>query len=214
MSTRKIGEAKLSCLSINGSAPAAAADAIKPYTYCLNSDLPVLRMRIDPGSDDLHVYNHIVRFQNRYVAKQVEYAFVGLYGQKSGIRWTAQIDVLETLTPADAKDLDPPAGTLPAIKTVTVPEKDSKPLLLEHPKPVYPPIAKAAHVSGSVVLRATVGADGRITDFVIESGPAMLQQAAIDAVKQWTFKPYMVDGDVAEMETTITVPFILSPFDH
>jgi len=211
MRARKIGEAMLSCLSVDGSTPATAEDAIKPYTYCLDSDLPVLRMRIYPGSVDRHIYNHIVRFQNRYIAKEIEYAFGGLNGQKPGAYWTAQIDVLETLTPADAKEFDPPAGTLPAIKTVTVAEKDSKLLLLDHPKPVYPPIAIAVHVTGSVVLHATVEVDGRIRELVFVSGPLMLQQAAFDAAKRYTFKPYMVDGDAAEMETTITVPFTLRP---
>lgn len=210
--TQKIGEAALSCLSVAGSAP--AADAIKPYTYCLDADQPILRIRFYPESGDRRIFRHIVQFQNRFIAKQIEHAFGGLNGQKPGTLWTAQVDLLETLKPADEIVLDLPDGTLLAVKTVIVSEKDSKALLIEHPKPNYPPIAKAARVSGSVVLHATVGSDGHISKLGVESGPAMLQFAALEAAKRYTFKPYMVDGEAAEMETIITVPFVLNPFDH
>jgi TonB family protein len=208
---QKMGDATFSCLAVGGSAPTADADAIKPSTYCLDATQPVLRIRYSPGSGNTQIYSHIVRFQGRFVARQIEHDFFDFQGKNSVTLWKMQIDLLETLKPADEKDLDPPAGTLPAAKTVTVSEKDARALLLDHPKPVYPPIAKAAHVSGSVVLRATVGTDGRVRSLSVISGPAMLQQASLNAVKQWTFKQYMVDGDPAEMETTITVPFSFLP---
>lgn len=212
--TQTLSEAKLSCLSVTKRMNAEGADAIKPYTYCLDAEQPVLRFRFYPGSGDRQVFSHIVQFRGRFVAKQVEHAFGGLNGQTPGTYWTAQIDVLEALKAADEKDLDPPVGTLRAIKAVTVSEKDSKALIVDRPKPVYPPIAKAMEASGSVVLAVTVGTDGRIWNLHVVSGPPVLQQAAVDAAKKYTFKPYIVDGDAAEMETTITIPFIRNPFDH
>jgi protein TonB len=76
--------------------------------------------------------------------------------------------------------------------------------------PVYPPIAKAAHVSGTVVLHAIISKSGTIENLTAVSGPAMLQGAAIDAVRQWRYKPYLLNGDPTEVDTTITVNFNLN----
>ena len=77
-------------------------------------------------------------------------------------------------------------------------------------EPVYPEAARAHHVSGSVVLRAIIGADGHIkTVEVVSSANAEFNQAAIDAVRQWTYKPYMLNGKPTEVDTTITVNFAL-----
>jgi TonB family protein len=77
--------------------------------------------------------------------------------------------------------------------------------------PVYPAIAKAAHVEGTVVLQATIAKEGTIENLRVISGPAMLQQAAIDAVHTWTYKPYLLNGEPVEVETQVNVVFSL---DH
>jgi protein TonB len=76
--------------------------------------------------------------------------------------------------------------------------------------PVYPPIAKAAHVGGTVVLHAIIGKDGSIQQLQAVSGPDMLKGAALDAVRQWRYKPYLLNGDPTEVDTTITVNFNLN----
>src|ERR1700686_2327160 len=63
-------------------------------------------------------------------------------------------------------------------------------MLLQKTQPVYPPIAKAARVSGTVVLQATISKNGTIENLRVISGPAMLQKAALDAVKTWRYRPY------------------------
>lgn len=73
--------------------------------------------------------------------------------------------------------------------------------------PVYPLDAKQAHIQGAVVLRATIGADGLIQNLTVISGPEMLQQSALDAVKQWVYKPYLLNGNPTSVETTITVTY-------
>ena len=75
------------------------------------------------------------------------------------------------------------------------------------PAPVYPPIAKAAHVSGVVVLHAIIGKNGTIQNLTYVSGPEMLKGAAIDAVSKWRYKPYLLNGDPTEVDTTVTVNF-------
>lgn len=82
-------------------------------------------------------------------------------------------------------------------------------LLQKKTVPNYPPIAKAARVSGTVVLRATISKSGAVRELVVVSGPAMLQQAALDAVKTWQYTPYTVDGRPVEVETTVNIVFTL-----
>jgi len=76
--------------------------------------------------------------------------------------------------------------------------------------PVYPDDARAAHISGTVVLHAIIGKDGNVENLVVVSGPKELQASALDAVKQWTYKPYLLNGNPTEVETTIHVNYNLN----
>ena|SRR5579862_2188043 len=82
--------------------------------------------------------------------------------------------------------------------------------LIRRVQPVYPPIARTAHVQGPVVLAALIGKDGTIENLRLMSGHPMLSQAAIAAVSQWRYRPYILNGEAIEVETQITVNFILS----
>jgi protein TonB len=82
-------------------------------------------------------------------------------------------------------------------------------MLLQKTQPVYPPIAKAARVQGTVVLQAKISKTGSIEDLHVISGPAMLQQAAMDAVRSWRYRPYLLNNDPVEVETTVNVIFTL-----
>ena len=76
--------------------------------------------------------------------------------------------------------------------------------------PVYPPVARAARISGAVVLQATISKTGEIKSLSVVSGPALLQGAAMEAVRTWTYRPYLVAGKAIEVETKILVNFNLS----
>lgn len=78
------------------------------------------------------------------------------------------------------------------------------------PNPVYPAIAKTARIQGKVVLQATISKQGTIEGLHAVSGPPMLYQSALDAVKQWRYRPYILNGEAVEVETTIEVNFTLS----
>jgi protein TonB len=82
-------------------------------------------------------------------------------------------------------------------------------MLIQKTTPSYPPIAKAARVSGTVVLQATISKGGTIENLHVISGPAMLQQAAMDAVKTWRYRPYLLNNEPVEVETTVNVIFTL-----
>jgi len=86
----------------------------------------------------------------------------------------------------------------------------TKGLLIHRVEPVYPTLAKAARVQGDVILSAVIDINGEITNLQLVSGHPMLVPAAIAAVKQWRYKPYLLNGQPVEVETTITVIFALT----
>jgi len=77
-------------------------------------------------------------------------------------------------------------------------------------QPIYPAIARAAHQGGTVTLHAIISKNGTIEQLSVISGPAMLQGAAMDAVKTWRYKPYLLNGEPTEVDTTIMVNFNLN----
>jgi len=76
--------------------------------------------------------------------------------------------------------------------------------------PLYPEIARRAHVEGAVTLAAIIGADGRIQGLRMVEGNPLFAKAALEAVQQWTYKPYLLNGQPVEVDTTITVNFRLA----
>jgi len=83
-------------------------------------------------------------------------------------------------------------------------------LLIRKVQPAYPPLARQARIQGSVQLQAEISKDGTIENLRLISGHPMLAPAAIEAVKQWRYKPYILNGEPVEVETQITVNFTLS----
>jgi protein TonB len=82
-------------------------------------------------------------------------------------------------------------------------------MLIRKTPPVYPPIAIAARVQGTVVLEATISKRGTIENLHAMSGPQMLVEAALDAVSTWVYRPYLLNGQPVEVETTVNVIFTL-----
>jgi protein TonB len=83
-------------------------------------------------------------------------------------------------------------------------------LLVRKVNPVYPPLARQARISGTVILRAVISKDGSIENLSLVSGHPMLAPAAIDAVKQWKYKPYLLNGEPVEVDTEVQVNFTLA----
>jgi protein TonB len=94
-------------------------------------------------------------------------------------------------------------------KRVTISNLDPG-FLVHRVQPVYPPIAKQIRVQGAVVLRAIIGRDGTIQELRVVSGHPLLARAASDAVGQWRYRPYMLNGAAVEVDTQVTVNFYLS----
>jgi periplasmic protein TonB len=83
-------------------------------------------------------------------------------------------------------------------------------LLIKKVNPKYPKKARKQKIEGVVVLKAKITQDGDIVDLSVVSGDPLLVQAAVDAVKQWKYRPYLRDGQPVEVDTEITVNFRLS----
>jgi periplasmic protein TonB len=81
--------------------------------------------------------------------------------------------------------------------------------LVTRVQPLYPPLARQARIQGSVMLHALISRDGRIENLQLISGHPLLVQSAIDAVKQWRYRPYLLNNEPVEVETQITVNFSL-----
>ncbi|MBZ5720695.1 MAG: TonB family protein [Acidobacteriia bacterium] len=93
---------------------------------------------------------------------------------------------------------------------VRVSQGVSQGLLIRKVQPLYPPLARQARIQGNVVLQAEISKDGTIENLRLVSGHPMLAPAAIEAVKQWRYKPYFLNGEPVEVETQVTVIFSLS----
>ena len=82
-------------------------------------------------------------------------------------------------------------------------------MLLSPIRPIYPPIARAAHVEGSIVIEAVISRSGRVESLNVVSGPEMLREAALDAIRQARYAPYKLNGEPVDVQTVITVVFRL-----
>jgi len=95
-------------------------------------------------------------------------------------------------------------------KTLTVPAGKMAAMLVKKVTPVYPPEAKKARIQGTVELEAVIGKTGRVENLKVTSGPNELQTSALDAVRQWEYKPFLLNGDPVEVKTTISVIYTLA----
>lgn len=114
-------------------------------------------------------------------------------------------------------EVDFQAGTTPAQEAVSKTRTRQANLgadatagmLIRKINPVYPKAAKQKRIQGTVVLQAVIGKDGRIRDLRVISGPSELTQAAVGAVQQWQYRPYVLRGDIVEVDTQVAVKFEL-----
>jgi protein TonB len=98
----------------------------------------------------------------------------------------------------------------PAPKRTRVPARIAEANLVYDVAPEYPPEAGRERIEGIVVLMAVIGKDGTVRDVRVESGLPVLAQAAIEAVKQWRYRPYILNGEPIEIDSQITINFNLS----
>ena len=98
----------------------------------------------------------------------------------------------------------------PPVKRIRVASGVAQANLIHDVPPQYPPEAGRDRIEGTVVLLAIIGTDGTVKEVQVESGPSVLVQAAIEAVKQWRYKPYRLNGVPVEIDSRITINFQMS----
>ncbi|HTV57713.1 MAG TPA: TonB family protein [Candidatus Baltobacteraceae bacterium] len=108
---------------------------------------------------------------------------------------------------APGSNLPPPPKVTPS--RIKVGGNVQSASLIRQVMPVYPPIARTAHISGTVVLHAIIAKDGSIEELQYVSGPPLLMRAAMDAVREWRYRPTLLNGEPVEVDTTISVVFTL-----
>jgi TonB family protein len=194
----EMGGVKFACLSlkdVNGN----------PYgtNWCLDPESPILRITV-PQMGDSAVHNDIVRFQGRFVPGNLRLL------QAGKPVFTAHLDSLEPLAVNDESAILPSPDAVPQrIKVISIAGGIAQGLLVKMVPPEYPIYAKDAKISGTVVLQANIDKDGHIADLQVVSGPSQLQRAAMDAVKKWAYRPFLLNNEPVEVKTTINVIFRL-----
>lgn len=177
--------------------------------YCFDSQAPVLVSSL-MNHTITNSYSHIQKFQGHNIAGHIDISYVGEKKLEADLEESTEIKANDTaLTPA-------PDAAEPVVKRVTIPittlQKGGVQVgaLLVRVPPIYPPSARAAKISGTVVIQATIGKDGTIQNArVISSPDESLSQAALDAVRQWRYQPYTLNGEPVAVDTTINVEFSL-----
>jgi len=130
--------------------------------------------------------------------------------RRLGIAVACALVALITCTSALALRMDVKAPSTDQSAPVKVHVKATSLTLMNHTLPVYPAEAKKEKVSGKVVLDAIIARDGTMANLRVVSGPALLQQSALDAVKEWRYRPYLLNGETVAVETTINVVYTLA----
>ena len=95
----------------------------------------------------------------------------------------------------------------PSLATIRISQGVSQGLLIKRVQPIYPPAALKVHAEGAVQIEATINKEGTVINPKVLRGDAVLARAALDAVRQWRYKPYYLDGEPVEIQTQITVNF-------
>ena len=183
------------------------------YLFCFDSSLRLVRFSINGNDDFLILFRRPLSFNGRAIPTEVELRRHGI------VRMLAHLESLEAAEPIEESELQPPADTVPdesdplvvaAPTKFNVSQGVAVGMIQSNSPPIYPPEAKAAGITGTVVLRAVIGVKGRVTDLEVVSGPPALQQAAMDAVRSWQYRPYLLNGEPIEVNTQINVVFTLS----
>jgi len=125
-------------------------------------------------------------------------------------------EVVEEKVPAANIQFGAPAqgnagsGTSQPERWFRIPQGVSAGLLINRVPPIYPPLARQARIQGTVVLKAMINRMGDVVSLDLVSGHPVLAPAAIEAVKQWRYRPYMLNGKAVDVETQVEVNFTLS----
>lgn len=171
--------------------------------YCIAADQPMLRITSWPVDGIQILHNRILHFQGHYIAGDLTIVRAG----KTVL--SAHLESIENLAPVNDTEFSPSPDAVLLPRRVNISAGVAQGLLERKVAPEYPSEAMGRGIQGVVVLQALSGTDGKINDLRVISGPPVLQKAALDAVRKWRYRPYLLNGFPVEVMTTINVIFAL-----
>ena len=172
--------------------------------FCFAPSAPVLRIAREAEVLNFE-FDHLKKVQNRILSGGITIA----YGNQKLLTFA-----VDTITPISRDDaaVTAPADAEPSASLDLSSPSTAQGRLIKKAPPVYPSEAKMAHITGTVVLDAMIGTDGKVRDLRVVGSPSrILTQASLDSVSQWQYKPYLLDGRPVEVNTMIHVIFSMSP---
>jgi hypothetical protein len=171
-------------------------------TLCFDADRPLLRVTADFfGLQILH--NNVILFEGHYLPRDL------LIVQSGKVELKAHIESIEELKTFNENDFVAPHDAVNPkhFGILDLPQESVHKLLIRSVEPEYPAGALAAHIFGSVHVRATIGIDGKLRDLHVLDGPLQLQQAALDALAKYQFKTYYEDSREYYVGTVFQIDF-------
>jgi protein TonB len=114
---------------------------------------------------------------------------------------------IPTLTPSPSATPPVESDPIRAQKRVRISSGIAESLVIYHPAPQYPQMARMAHITGDVVLKITIDRTGQVKDIAAMQGHPILIQSSIDAVRQWRYRPYVLNGEAVEVESTVKIQY-------
>jgi TonB family protein len=174
-------------------------------SYCFDKMNAALVYSSTPNRQFQTLFQNIVLVNGHYLAKELQLFLEGRPWLK------VHVDTIAGLPTEELAALAVPAdATLVAARTSAAGDlTGGKPI--QKVVPAYPSKAKLQGIQGTVLINGIIGTDGHLKELQVLAGPPMLQQPALEAVHQWVYSPYLLDGRPIEVETDINVVFNLGP---
>ncbi|SNT18897.1 TonB family C-terminal domain-containing protein [Granulicella rosea] len=171
------------------------------HAYCLTLEDSTLRLAKAPP-DKTITYNGLEPFGDKSVAHRISIT------EEKTVRAKLEIDSMAPWDPVDS-DFIPQTSALHTPSIEDVPAGVAEGMVISKVPPVYPEIERVKRASGTVIVSAIISRDGAVADAEAASSPsAGFSQAAITAVKQWRYRPYLLDGQPVEVMTNVFVNFV------
>ena len=194
---------KLECLRSKG------MPVSSDRTYCVGADKPYVRIISSTMESEQVLHNRILAFRGNFIAGDLQFILAGKR------RLTVHLESIESLNPVDDAVFTPPADAVSVPRTVdisvvNVSSAVATGMLLRKVAPEYPYFARQNHITGTVVCQALIGKDGHIQELQVVSGPSELQRPSLEAVRQWLYRPYLLNGQPVAVRSTINVIFTMS----
>ncbi|HTW80803.1 MAG TPA: energy transducer TonB [Terracidiphilus sp.] len=181
-------------------------------TYCFDPGRPILRAETSFGTLAMQ-FNDFVGVQGRFLPRKID-----IFEGRRPIL-SAKVDAVTFISPSDPAFTPAPEAKVARIPMTKTPDGKAIPvknvavsagvavgMLISKVQPEYPREAKDAHITGTVVLKALIGRDGSIEDLrVVQAPAASLAVSALLAVSRWRYRPYLLNGEPVDVDTTINV---------